>query len=59
MSVIEGVKLFELSSPTEMTAQLAQSILTLFVDSVIPLHAFEPRLSNASLGQLCWIGGLF
>lgn len=35
MSLIEGVKLFELSSPSDMTAQAAQSILALFMDSVI------------------------
>ena len=35
MSLIEGVKLYELSSPTEMTAHEAQSILALFMDSVI------------------------
>jgi AcrR family transcriptional regulator len=35
MSLIEGVKLFELSSPSDMTTQAAQSILALFMDSVI------------------------
>jgi AcrR family transcriptional regulator len=35
MSLIEGVKLFELSSPTDMTTQAAQSILALFMDSIM------------------------
>jgi AcrR family transcriptional regulator len=35
MSLIEGVKLFELSSPSDMTPQAAQAILAMFMDSVI------------------------
>lgn len=35
MSLIEGVKLFELSSPSDMTAQAADFILALFMDSII------------------------
>jgi AcrR family transcriptional regulator len=35
MSLIEGVKLFELSSPNDMTPEIAQTILTLFMDSII------------------------
>jgi len=37
MSLVEGVKLFRLSSPHEMTDQAAESILTLFIDSLIRL----------------------
>jgi hypothetical protein len=37
MSLVEGVRLFMLSSPGEMTPQMAESILTLFVDSIMQL----------------------
>jgi AcrR family transcriptional regulator len=37
MSLVEGVKLFRLSSPQEMTAEAAESTLTLFMDSLIQL----------------------
>jgi len=37
MSLLEGVKLFRLSSPQEMTDEAAESILMLFVDALIRL----------------------
>jgi len=37
MSLVEGVKLFRLSSPHDMTAEAAESILMLFIDSLIRL----------------------
>ena len=37
MSLVEGVKLFRLSSPQDMTSEAAESILTLFIDAVINL----------------------
>ncbi len=37
MSLLEGVKLFRLSSPQEMSAEAAESILMLFVDALIRL----------------------
>ena len=48
MSLVEGVKLFRLSSPQDMTAPAAESILTLFIDSLIRLarlRASEKRQS--------------
>ena len=39
MSLIEGVKLFELSNPTDMTPETAETILALFMDSIIHLPA--------------------
>ena len=48
MSLVEGVKLFRLSSPQDMTAPAAESILTLFIDSLIRLarlRASEKRPS--------------
>jgi hypothetical protein len=46
MSLVEGVKLFRLSSPQDMSAPAAESILTLFIDSLIRLarsRASEPQ----------------
>lgn len=37
MSLVEGIKLFRLSSPHDMTAEAAESILMLFIDSLIRL----------------------
>jgi AcrR family transcriptional regulator len=37
MSLVEGVKLFRLSSPQDMTVDSAESILTLFIDALIRL----------------------
>jgi hypothetical protein len=37
MSLVEGVKLFRLSSPQDMTVEAAESILTLFIDSLMRL----------------------
>lgn len=41
MSLAEGVKLFMMSSPTEMTQDAAESVLTLFVDSIMKLARLE------------------
>jgi AcrR family transcriptional regulator len=35
MSLVEGVKLFMLSSPLEMTAEVAEATLTMFMDAVM------------------------
>jgi len=37
MSLVEGVKLFRLSSPQDMTVEVAETILTLFIDALIRL----------------------
>jgi AcrR family transcriptional regulator len=41
MSLAEGVKLYMLSSPAEMTGPLAESLLTVFVDSIMRLARLE------------------
>jgi hypothetical protein len=41
MSLAEGVKLFMMSSPTEMTPATAESLLSLFVDSIMKLARLE------------------
>ena len=41
MSLAEGVQLFMMSSPTEMTQDTAESLLTLFVDSIMKLARLE------------------
>jgi AcrR family transcriptional regulator len=41
MSFAEGVKLFMMSSPTEMTPATAEALLTLFVDSIMKLARLE------------------
>ncbi len=41
MSLVEGVKLFMLSSPLDMTAETAESVLTLFVDSIMQLARIQ------------------
>jgi hypothetical protein len=35
MALVEGVKLSMLSSPTDMTPGTAESVLTLFIDSIM------------------------
>jgi AcrR family transcriptional regulator len=37
MSLVEGVRLFTISSPSEMTSEAAESVLTLFIDSHMQL----------------------
>jgi AcrR family transcriptional regulator len=37
MSLVEGVRLYTMSSPNEMTAEVAESVLTLFIDSLMQL----------------------
>jgi hypothetical protein len=41
MSLFEGVKLSMLSSPDDMTADNAESILTLFIESVMKLARLQ------------------
>jgi AcrR family transcriptional regulator len=41
MSLAEGVKLYMLSSPAEMTGPIAESLLTVFVDSIMRLARLE------------------
>jgi AcrR family transcriptional regulator len=41
MSLVEGVKLFMLSSPMDMTPEIAESVLTLFVDSIMQLARLQ------------------
>ena len=41
MSLVEGVKLSMLSSPTDMTPEAAESVLTLFVDSIMQLARLQ------------------
>jgi AcrR family transcriptional regulator len=41
MSLAEGVKLLMLSSPTEMTADKAETVLTLFLDSIMELALLQ------------------
>jgi AcrR family transcriptional regulator len=47
MSLAEGVKLFMLSSPTQMTAATAESLLTLFVDSIMRLARLQAESNSA------------
>lgn len=42
MSLVEGVKSFRLSSPQDMSAPAAESILTLFLDALIRLARSRP-----------------
>ena len=51
ISLIEGVKLFELSSATVMTAESAQSILALFMDSAIDAPRVTSDLSGGVTGM--------
>jgi hypothetical protein len=41
MSLAEGVKLYMMSSPAGMTGPIAESLLTLFVDSIMRLARLE------------------
>ncbi|MEJ0003911.1 MAG: TetR family transcriptional regulator C-terminal domain-containing protein [Pararobbsia sp.] len=41
MSLVEGVKLFMLSSPLEMKSEQAETVLTLFVDSIMELARLQ------------------
>jgi AcrR family transcriptional regulator len=41
MSLAEGVKLYMMSSPAEMTSPIAESLLTVFVDSIMRLARLE------------------
>jgi AcrR family transcriptional regulator len=43
MSLVEGVKLFMLSSPLDMTPEAAESVLTLFVDSIMQLARLQAK----------------
>ena len=46
MALVEGVKLSMLSSPTDMTSDTAESVLTLFIDAIMRLA----RLQGAQQG---------
>ncbi|MDB6104722.1 MAG: regulatory protein TetR [Gammaproteobacteria bacterium] len=41
MSMAEGVKLYMMSSPAEMTSPIAESLLTLFADSIMGMATME------------------
>jgi AcrR family transcriptional regulator len=47
MSLAEGVRLFMMSSPTEMTAPTAESLLALFVESVMSAARHEALSGSA------------
>jgi AcrR family transcriptional regulator len=53
MSLVEGVKLFMLSSPMDMTAEIAESTLIVFVDSIMQLARLSSahRATAISLGR--------
>jgi sulfur relay (sulfurtransferase) DsrC/TusE family protein len=46
MSLAEGVKLYMMSSPAEMTGPIAESLLTVFVDSIMRLARLEADSSK-------------
>jgi AcrR family transcriptional regulator len=48
MSLAEGVKLFMLSSPAEMTPAIAESLLTLFIDSIMQRARLEGDAAERS-----------
>jgi AcrR family transcriptional regulator len=48
MSLAEGVKLFMLSSPAEMTPATAESLLTLFIDSIMQRARLEADSAERS-----------
>ena len=47
MSLVEGVKLSMLSSPTDMTTEAAESVLTLFVDSIMQIARLQGAKSES------------
>jgi len=47
MSLAEGVKLFMMSSPSEMTSPTAESLLSLFVDSIMKVARQEAESGSA------------
>ena len=47
MSLAEGVRLFMMSSPTEMTAPTAESLLALFVEAVMNAARHEAVSGSA------------
>jgi AcrR family transcriptional regulator len=47
MSLIEGMKLSMLSSPADMTPEAAQSVLTLFVDSIMQVARLQGAQSES------------
>jgi AcrR family transcriptional regulator len=46
MSLAEGVKLFMMSSPTEMTPPTAEALLSMFVDSVMKVARLEAESTS-------------
>jgi hypothetical protein len=49
MALVEGVKLSMLSSPTDMPAGTAESVLTLFIDSIM----YAARVHGTGSGAPC------
>jgi len=47
MSLAEGVRLFMMSSPSEMTSPTAESLLSLFVDSIMKVARQEAESGSA------------
>ncbi|MBB5190832.1 AcrR family transcriptional regulator [Silvimonas terrae] len=52
MSLVEGVKLFMLSSPNDMNVDEAETILTLFVDSIMELAIIKSQPATGPLPNL-------
>jgi AcrR family transcriptional regulator len=48
MSLVEGVKLFMLSSPMEMTAEVAEATLTMFMDAIMHAARAAPNAARVS-----------
>jgi AcrR family transcriptional regulator len=46
MSLVEGVKLIMLSSPQEMTPPMAETVLTLFIDSIMQLARLQAGIPD-------------
>lgn len=49
MSLVEGVKLFMLSSPLDMKPEVAESVLTFFVDSIMELARLRKQLGRTDV----------
>jgi AcrR family transcriptional regulator len=50
MSLAEGVKLYMMSSPAEMTGPIAESLLSVFVDSIMRLARLEADSTQREAG---------
>jgi hypothetical protein len=49
MSLVEGVKLSMLSVPADMTAETAESVLSLFVDSIMQAARMQATNPDTTL----------